>query len=43
MTEVRVCRGGSVYNPPECKDDDPRLSWGDDISDPLLCTEESAE
>lgn len=42
MIEVRVCRGGTVYNPPECKDEDSKLNWGDEISDPLLCTEEAA-
>jgi len=40
--EVRVCRGGTVYNPPECKDEDVNLNWGGEISDPVLCTEEAA-
>ena len=42
MIEVRVCRGGTVYNPPECKEEDVKLNWGDEISDPLLSTEEVA-
>jgi len=42
MIEVHVCRGGSIYDPPECRLDDAALNWGNPISDPLLCTNDAA-
>ncbi len=43
MIEVRVCRGGAVYDPPRCELDDASLKWGNSISDSVLCTIESAQ
>ena len=38
MIGIKVCR--NPIHPGECREDDPNLNWGDDISDALL-TEES--
>jgi len=40
MIGIKVCRGSSF--PGQCKDSDPNLNWGSDISDVLLTTEEVA-
>lgn len=37
--EIIVCRGSSVTG--QCLETDSKLSWGDDISDTLLATEEA--
>lgn len=36
MIELVVCRGSSTIG--SCLEDDPNLTWGADISDPLLTT-----
>ena len=40
MIGIKVCRGNTF--PSQCKEDDPGLNWGDDISDVLLVTEDVA-
>lgn len=40
MIGIKVCRGSSFSG--QCKESDPALNWGPDISDNLLTTEEAA-
>lgn len=40
MIGIKVCRGSSFSG--QCKESDPALNWGPDISDSLLSTEDAA-
>ena len=40
MIGIKVCRGNTF--PSQCKEDDPALNWGNDISEVLLTNEDVA-